>query len=572
MEQRQGEDLRGLREDPLRSPAAGYRCTFVESPPTWIQSVCPACRGVLREPYLTGCCGTSFCRGCIETVRGGQKACPSCQEPTFAAMHDKRLEKILSELEVFCENQQRGCNWKGGLGKLNDHLKECPFVTISCKYDGCLTYELRRDMPTHEANCGRRPFRCEHCCDYESTFDGSNEHWSTCIKYPVQCPNKCSQELSVERQRLQSHLDSDCPLARVDCKFSYAGCDSKPCRKEVDDHLNKDAVRHLSLLSEINEQLLEQNCKLSERITGLELESKVVEQEAQKAALLTRMVETLEAKMADLETRMVQRMQELEANMERERREMQSAQQRYLEEKLSEQRSKLETISAEQKVWYEAQTAELWTRVKSNMADEERTKLRVETMISEPMTRLDNKIDESKKELEKIAEECGSAAGKSGRAIISLVFKELKLTVPPFKVEYQHKFTKQMKSLLKDYMFYSHFGGFKLRLRLYVEDVNDKGDFFSKYSVLVHVMRGDFDDCLQWPFEGTLVLGVKTDTACEERTHRVNFHEAPVECKQRVREEDVENKGWGPAGNPIVCAKYPAPLTPEFTVYKVEFS
>ena len=545
--------LMAQKGEDLRQP--GYRCTFVEPPPAgYVQSKCPICDGILREPYLTNCCGTSFCRACIDTIQKDLKPCPisTCQNSAFTTMHDKRLEKILGELTVSCENHASGsggCEWKGVLGKMDAHLREeCKFVTVSCKHSGCFFRELRRDISAHEEVCGHRPFRCEHCKEYESIFDNADEHWRACLKYPVQCPNKCSDTMSIERQLLQAHLDNDCPLTRIDCEFSYAGCNSKLSRKDLEDHSSKAVVFHLSLMAKINKQLLEQNCKLLERLSRLETQS------AEK-----------------IETEMVEQAQEFGLKLELGTRKVRGAEAamvnlKLLEEKLSEQMIKQETACKQQKEWYEAQTAELRTRLEADLAEQKKE------LVFEQTKQLDKKMDECKMEMEKRAEYHGSSQSsvttKSISALISLLFKELKLPVPPLKIEFQHKISKvQTKTLLQERTFYSHFGGFKLHLQIYVEDVNNKGDFFSKYYIIVHVMRGEFDDCLQWPFEATLILGVKTDAEVQE--HLINFKEAPEECKSKVHAEKLENKGWGPV-NPVLisAARHPAPSL-EFTIRNV---
>ena len=39
--------------------------------------------------------------------------------------------------------------------------------------------------------CDKRPFSCEHCNEYESTYDDViNNHWPVCGCHPVHCPNE----------------------------------------------------------------------------------------------------------------------------------------------------------------------------------------------------------------------------------------------------------------------------------------------------------------------------------------------------------------------------------------------
>ena len=47
----------------------GFECEFTEKPPKAVQSECPVCLLVLREPYQAMCCGYSFCKVCIEKIK-----------------------------------------------------------------------------------------------------------------------------------------------------------------------------------------------------------------------------------------------------------------------------------------------------------------------------------------------------------------------------------------------------------------------------------------------------------------------------------------------------------------------
>lgn len=265
----------------------GYDCDFVEPPPRLIQSECSICLLVLREPHLISCCGHNFCRPCIETVIKNKKPCPLCQQCVFTTLHNKGLERSLKELVVTCEEVLLGCNWRGELGKMDAHLKEaCPYVELRCRYVDCDTVAKRQDMPLHETACKFRPYGCEHCASYASTFDDVvNVHWSVCPKYPVPCPNKCDRP--IERQLLQHHVDGECPLTSVICEFSYAGCQAKVLRKDVQSHLSTDILPHLSMVSNMNRQLLLSNRDLSEKVVALE--ASAGEQKAKIMALEAQM-------------------------------------------------------------------------------------------------------------------------------------------------------------------------------------------------------------------------------------------------------------------------------------------
>ena len=132
----------------------GYDCDFVQPPPEAVQSECPICHLVLREPYQAPCCGNSFCRTCIEPIRLGNANCPTCRRAGFTTFPDKRLERSIKPLKVFCSRRNEGCEWKGELGALERHVKEECFPTVvECDFDyaGCESRLPRKDMASHLA-------------------------------------------------------------------------------------------------------------------------------------------------------------------------------------------------------------------------------------------------------------------------------------------------------------------------------------------------------------------------------------------------------------------------------------
>ena len=179
----------------------GFECEFVEAPADYLQSECPICLHIFREPYQVTCCGKSFCRQCIERVKRNNKPCPCCNKYDFNDFPNKGLQQPLYGFKVYCVNKGKGCEWEGELGQLDNHLnlnpsntdqlKGCNFAEIKCDY--CSILLLRCELLCHRNTlCVKRPFSCKHCDDYLSTYeDVVNNHWPMCGCYPVQCPNEC---------------------------------------------------------------------------------------------------------------------------------------------------------------------------------------------------------------------------------------------------------------------------------------------------------------------------------------------------------------------------------------------
>ena len=252
----------------------GFECEFVEPPVDYLQSECPICLHILREPYQVTCCGKSFCRQCIERVKGSNnKPCPCCNKGDFNDYPNLGLQQPLYGFKVYCANKEKGCEWRGELGKLDDHLnlnpqdrdKElegCEFTKIKCSY--CSDLIKRNKLLLHKNElCDKRPFSCEYCNEYESTYDDViHNHWPVCGCYPVQCPNKCGA--FPERQKLDDHVGKECPLTAVECDFHYAGCEVRLPRRNMPDHLKDGLVAHFSLLAVSHSQLAESHSLLAE--------------------------------------------------------------------------------------------------------------------------------------------------------------------------------------------------------------------------------------------------------------------------------------------------------------------
>ena len=267
----------------------GYDCEFVERPKE-LETDCPICLLVLRDPFQASCCGNSFCQLCINRVQADKKSCPTCNEADFSVFADKRLRRSLYAFRVRCTHQKSGCEWTGELGELERHLNlnpelgrqlvGCAFVEVACTH--CPEYFQRRHVHAHESeSCPQRPFSCDYCEDYGSVFeDVVNNHWPVCKCYPVSCPNECG--VSPERQNVETHVNTVCPLTLVNCDFRYAGCEIQLVRKDMPTHLAESLVTHLSLLALHNQQLTQLTLQQKESLEELKKENEVLKQKVNK--------------------------------------------------------------------------------------------------------------------------------------------------------------------------------------------------------------------------------------------------------------------------------------------------
>ena len=368
---------------PRKENRGGYECEFVERPSDAVQGgECPVCLLVLKEPCLTSCCGHKYCRVCIERVKKDTKPCPLCNKPDFSFMQELALERYLKDLDVWCCYKKVGCEWRGKLGKYEQHLNKtpesqvigCQFVEVECMYE-CGEWVQRQHITTHQTQqCKKRPYSCDYCRDYSSTFEEVIKiHYPQCNKYPVDCPNKC-REYSFERQELATHLKDECPLTLVNCPFYYAGCDVHIPRKEMSEHM-KDLAKHLTLLASVTHTIMRENQKLRKTMKKMnqdhqdKMKAMQGEMEEKLQATQQNMQEKLQATQRSMKEKLQTTQRGVQEKLQATQRSMQEklqATQQGMQEKLqAEQRSMQEKLQATQQGMQEKLQAEQRSMQKS---------------------------------------------------------------------------------------------------------------------------------------------------------------------------------------------------------------
>ena len=240
------------------SASGGYDCEFVDSPPENIETECPVCHGIFREPQQLTCCGKVYCETCIKKALAINNSCPSCRAQGPDLWPDKRLEQSLSGCRVYCcytgNMLVEDCEWMGELGELDKHLNlkpspgnqldGCEYAKIECKF--CSECFQRKEIDNHQlTKCAKRIVKCSYC-GYINTYEVvTKTHFLLCPKYPIPCPH-CKNKY--ERQNLENHVIKDCPLTPVACDFHVVGCTEKPAREDMASHLHKNLVSHASML------------------------------------------------------------------------------------------------------------------------------------------------------------------------------------------------------------------------------------------------------------------------------------------------------------------------------------
>ncbi|XP_065888321.1 TNF receptor-associated factor 5-like [Dysidea avara] len=229
----------------------GYEYQFVDTPLDMF--VCKICQYPSREPYLSECCGHTFCKSCLEAVKRSTtitKACPICRDEKFVTFRNRQTDRAIRSLHVFCTNKKKGCEWQGEVNDIINHLGNsdgCQFEDVTCSND-CGKCLQRQYLTGHvEDECVRRKVDCQYCHITGEHQFVEGEHKEQCPKFPIACPNKCEADnipregidehrkmcpleevtcpndcgMTLQRQYLSTHVKMECQRLKVDCQYCH---------------------------------------------------------------------------------------------------------------------------------------------------------------------------------------------------------------------------------------------------------------------------------------------------------------------------------------------------------------
>ena len=498
-----GNDDNGDKKPPRETTKrTGCECEFVEPPPKQLQSECPICLQILREPYILDCCGYSFCAACIERVDKDGKPCPHCNQPGYTTLVNKGLKRTLNEFRVYCSHRLSGCEWEGGLGKLDEHLNSdplperqlegCPFAVIECPH--CMEGIHRDKIAGHQLErCPQRPYTCEYCAEHKSTFeDVAHSHWPECKYFLLPCPNECTPSGSgLQRQDLDLHVKEECPLTVVQCELHHAGCKVTLPRKDMADHMKNDSIAHISLLAAENHRLSKRLLEKEEQICLLTQENAELEEKTTKQS-------------QDLREKVTSQSQKLTRTYQ----------------ELTQTKHELMQIIT-------SQSLEL-TRVKQELtqkATSQDQKLELVKLKEAQRQAIDQLQTQQQRDLRELRMDVEMRRDIVPVTIKMAGFDELK----------------KKDTIWYSRPFYTGMGGYKMGLR-----VDANGYFNCKgthISVFTYLMRGDFDSHLKWPFRGTVTFQLVNQL--EDKEHHTDSN-AYKDATPDVAQVDGERScGWG---------------------------
>ena len=259
--------------------------------------VCLVCAKPFREPHQTACCRQNFCESCLKRwmKKNGQKnSCPHCRAEGRRFQHslNHSLKSEVERLEVRCSQRRNGCRWVGELGQLKRHLNSdsgCGYVEVECPntckrnwlqklWPGEINADIyRKDLPHHlRHECVLRPYQCEHCHLHDTYKEITENHYSICPEYPMNCPNQCGA-IGIKRKNVKSHRGR-CPREPMECPFIEAGCDGGGDlrRYEFDDHMTSKQQEHLVLLVKDHKEMKEKLEKVEKELKETKKQLKAI--------------------------------------------------------------------------------------------------------------------------------------------------------------------------------------------------------------------------------------------------------------------------------------------------------
>ena len=456
---------------------------FVEPLPNELQ--CPLCLEFLKEPTLTSCCGHHFCRECIDRAIARSIVCPLCNDQGFQTLINKEKQRLVSALKVYCKRKSQGCEWVGELGRLEHHLDveegDCGCVEVECEFGpvGCVAKLPRKDLRRHKEENVHKHLVLMSVMSLKSNEAFVKELREQRVEFQKQLKQK-EEDIQAIQLSLQQQVD-------------------------VSQELRGQLQQKDQQIADIRDELLqrgEQIATIQQTMEGKQqLISNLERQLKGEAERLTRVAADVAEnaqQFVKVERRLQDKLEQMESSFGEE--------QDQVKEKLEANENRLDGVERKQ----------------------QEEKLEITRRLAE----IDKMVEEKGEEqLEtSLAEDQGQALAANGR--------EEKLgeqLIPPFDIAMTD--FEQHKKDCEDWFsppFYSHTGGYKMCLRVIAKG-RGRGEG-THVSVSVHLMCGEHDDYLKWPFNGCITVRL-----LNQRREEKNFgvfiyfnHRSGYEASSRV--------------------------------------
>ena len=313
-----------------------------------------------------------------------------------------------------------------------------------------------------------------------------------------------------ELGRLEHHLDveeGDCGCVEVECDFGAVGCVAKLPRKDLQRHKEENVHKHLVLMS----------------------------------------VMSLKSNEAFVKELREQRM-EFQQQLKRKDEEMQAVQ-KSLQQQIEEKNEQLKVLQGHMNQQVAAIQEQLEQNGKANKMkfdDVERKQQEDKQEIEGKLGQVETSLGGQVKEVKELIGQVESSLEENEHLVkevnekIQTLEKHTFIPPPDFTVTDFEQHKKDGDDWFSP-PFYSHIGGYKMCLRVCAKGQGEgKG---THVSLSVHMMRGEYDAVLKWPFHGDLEVKVLNQRI--EKGHvKYAFH-ITDEIGGRVTEHERAAMGFG---------------------------
>ncbi|XP_047136091.1 TNF receptor-associated factor 4 isoform X2 [Hydra vulgaris] len=281
----------------------GYDENFVNPLPSDLK--CPVCFLALRQPIQTEECGHRFCESCIKNIKRieGQLLCSLDRQmiDLNTVFLDKAAKRAILSLPIRCRYHERNCEWIGDISTIDDHLKECGFVDVSCPNSQCQVLITRNNLLDHlDLFCEFRIIDCQYCTE-KYIFNDKWTHLNICPMQPLECINECGEK-GILRMMMPKHVENECPVNVQYCEYAKIKCDFKGTQSQRDAHVISSANLHLTLSIEKITKLENKFSYQVEQATNLAIKYDALKK---KEDLLEALIRTVERQISSLENKLV---------------------------------------------------------------------------------------------------------------------------------------------------------------------------------------------------------------------------------------------------------------------------
>jgi len=275
----------------------GIYCLLERELPQPLDLHCSQCSDLLMDPQKVTCCNKNFCLKCVDDTMAYNSPCTKCRAASFVYYSNGELRDKVASLRVHCPNLDSGCKWVGLLSDLLKHQckeKKKPNASrlgyqpskekqSSMKCPHCFqVFTMPAKLQRHvDFICDQRPYTCQYCNDYKSTFkDVMRNHKVKCKHRPTFCPNRCGE--SILQVDMIHHLQNDCPKAVIKCDFAPLGCKDHMARCEYHNHSNREIIPHLHLVVKKLNEMSAAECQMRSEIDELRENNRKLEAKLQE--------------------------------------------------------------------------------------------------------------------------------------------------------------------------------------------------------------------------------------------------------------------------------------------------